>query len=221
MKPLIACLLLLLSVPAVMGGDPKAPPARVVMTGKVTLLIQSTNVKVSIQPGEDVGKKLAEALKSVTATRFDLADNTSIVVAFPPKTVTPNDFFNVKDKLVAVEGILTSTDDSVLVALGPKGAKQVPLLIAEKLIWVDDKNKAKLPAENQATIEGVADKAEIRLGSITVGWAIRNGDGRIPLLLAKDTSSPNAGSKMLTSGMVRVVEGQPVLEASKVESRKK
>jgi hypothetical protein len=87
------------------------------MTGKVDSAVQFKNVKAYINLGDDIQKKLAEGLTEITATKFELAEKTCIAVAFPSKTVCPNDAFNLFGETVAVERFLTSTDDPALVAL--------------------------------------------------------------------------------------------------------
>jgi hypothetical protein len=150
-------------------------------------------------------------------THFDLGDKTGIVVAFPPNTITLNDIFKVTGKRMAAEGILTSTSDSVLVGLfGKNGAKQLPLLVAEKVTWLDEKNEKRFPAENHATIEGVTSRLALTLDSITVSRGIRNGDGDIPLVVAKGTALPEAEKNIRAYGKVRVVKEQALLEAAKL-----
>ena len=224
MKPLVACLILLLPVAAPIADEKNEPitPAMAVMTGKATEFRNYSGGTFPIKPGEDVQKKMAEALRSVTVTKFSLDEKTGIVVALPANIFNFNDVFKVYGKPMAVEGILTSTDNAILVeASGTKGAKRMPLLIAQKMTLVDEKNKDSFPAENQATIEGIASKGEIKVGSDTAGWAIRNGGGRIPINLPKDAKPPETGAKIRASGKVRVVEGQLLLDATKVDAAKK
>ena len=224
MKPMTVCLALLLSVTIAAAAENKErpAPARVVMTGKAVSFVMISSLEVEIKPGDDVQKKLAEALKSVTATTFMLDEKAGIVVALPANRFKLIDVLKVLDKPMAAEGILTTTTNDLLVKLsGTKEAKRVPLLIADKVTLVDDKNKDSFPAENQATIEGTVKKEETKLGSETAVWAIGNADGRIPILLPKDSKPLESGAKFRASGRVRVVEGQLLLEVTKVEAMKK
>jgi len=93
----------------------------------------------------------------------------------------------------------------------------VPLLIADEATVLNDKNKGSYPTENYATIEGAITKSETKLAEETVGWSIRNGDSRIPIILPKDAKPPKSGSKVRATGKVRVIEGQLLLDAIKLD----
>jgi hypothetical protein len=224
MKPVIACLALLLSASPLRTEEEKevVAPARLLMTGKAEALVQVSGVKVTIQAGEDVKKKLADALKSITATMFNLDDQTRILIVLPKDSFTVNDALKVLGKPMAVEGILTDSDDAGLIALsGAKGAKRVPLLIAERVTLVNEKNRDGFPAENQATVEGVAIKGQFKVGKGALEWAIRNADGHIPIALPGEVKPPADGAKTRASGKLRMVDGLLVLDAVKVEPMKK
>jgi hypothetical protein len=215
MKPSIACLTVFLCLPLVTADGKKAQlvPARVVIAGKTYAFVNSTNVRVALRGDEDIQKKIAEALKEVNATGFNIDAKTGVVIALP-KTFNKNNAFKLLGKRIAVEGILTSTDDGALfLASGSKGVKRVPLLIATKITEIDAKNKDSFPAENHAAIEGVARKGPFKVGAETVEWAIQNANGRIPFTLPKGAKPPEAGARLRVSGKVRVVEGELVLNA--------
>ncbi len=214
-----------LAVPA--ASDRKATPAaaRVAITGKPTMTVQVRDIHFELKPGQNVEEELAKALQEVTLTILKRDESTAVAVALPTKGL---DFTKLalatirKDRLIAVEGILTTTDDkSVLELLGMKGTKLVPLLIAKTPTWVNEQNKNRFPRENQAVIQGVAKKKEIRIGSETSDWAIENADGFIPLRLAKDTKPLDAGATLLVSGALLAIDGRPVIRASKIDPARK
>ena len=119
---------------------------------------------------------------------------------------------------MAVEGVLTSTNNPVLVAMSEKkGPKQVLLLTANKVTLVDAKNKQDFPAQGNAIIFGIVTKRKSKVGSETVEWAIQNGKGHIPFTLPKGGKHPKAGTKLRASGKVRVVDEKFLLEAIKVD----
>jgi hypothetical protein len=215
--------LAMLAAAAPADEKPAAPaPARVTMTGKGASYIQASSVQVEIKAGEDAQKKLSEALKQVTATTFTVGEKGGVVVVLPANTFKLDDALKVIGAVVAVEGVLSSTDNAVLVAVaGGADAKRVPVLVADKVVQLDEKNKDRFPAENGAVVEGTAIKGAITVGGAALEWAIQNGDGRVPLALAKGVGPPEAGAKVRASGKVRVAAGQLVLEATKVEPVKK
>jgi hypothetical protein len=199
-------------------ADEKANLARVVMSGKATSFIQASSVRAEISAGDDVQKKLREALKQVTATTFKVGEKAGVVVVLPANTFKLEDAVDLINAAVAVEGILSSTDDAVLIAVaGATGERRVPLLIANKAVRLDETNKDRYPTENHAIIEGGIDKAEIKVGEETFRWAIQNADGRIPLTFPKDGKSPEQGTKQRATGKVRIATGRLILDASKVE----
>jgi pimeloyl-ACP methyl ester carboxylesterase len=195
----------------------RAAPARVVLTGKCRGFTTVSKVQVALRGDEDIQKELAAALKDITATGFQIDNKMGIAIALP-KTFNINDAFQWLGKPVAVEGILTSTDDTVVIPVtGIRGAKRIPLLIAKKVTPLEAKNKEGFPAENHATIEGVAIKAETKLGRKRSHWAIENADGRIRFTLPKTAEPPREGARIRVSGRVRVVEADVVVDASRVE----
>jgi hypothetical protein len=224
MKPSIACVVLTLLVAAGHADEKTGPPppACVVMAGKAASFIQASSVRAEIKAGEDVQKKLDEALKQVTATTFKVGEKAGVVVVLPANTVKLEDALTLIGASVAVEGTLGSTDNAVLIAAaGATGAKRLPLLVADKVVRLDETNKDRFPAENHAVIEGVVSKVEVRAGAEAFGWAIRNANGLIPFTLPMGGTPPRAGAAVRASGKVRVAGGQLVLEATKIEEGKK
>jgi hypothetical protein len=226
MRFLITALALVFVVPVNSADDNKPSPiaANVVITATPTSLTQGSNVTVEIKPGQDVLEELAKALKECKLTVIKPDETTAVVIALPPKGLDSTELGLAairKDRLIVVEGILTTTEnESLLKSCGIKGIKRVPLLIAKTATWVNDKNKDRFPSENRLTIRGVARKCEIKIGSESFNWAIENADGFIPILLAKDAKVPDAGTTVLVSGNLRVVDGRPVVKSDKIELAK-
>ncbi|HEX3149549.1 MAG TPA: hypothetical protein VHR66_15850 [Gemmataceae bacterium] len=219
MRSLLLGLLVLPIACRALADDKKdvPAPARVVVTGKATAFLQATSVNVAIQGGEDVQKKIAEATKKVTATAFKIDDQSGIVVVLPANSFAVGDALKLIGSQYAVEGILTSTDSGLLIAItGDKTSKRVPLLIASKVTAIDDKNKADLPAENHALMEGTVKKGSWKLGTSTGEWSIQNANGSLPFVALKDAKIDD-GSKLRVSGPVRVVAGEWLVEAQKAE----
>jgi hypothetical protein len=224
MKTPLAGLLLTLVTVAVVAEEkaPVPPRVRVVMTGKGEAFFQSSNVRIEVKPGEDLRKKIEEALKEVTATAFKVGEGEGVVVVFPANAVKVEDALKVIGGLAVVEGVLGFSDDAILIAsAGAKGAKRVPVLVALKVGKLDDKAKGDYPAVNHAVVEGQAVRGEFKIGTETFEWSMQDGDGRIPLRLPKGVKSPEPGTQIRASGKVRVAEGQWVLEVAKVEPMKK
>jgi hypothetical protein len=192
------------------------------MTGKGEAFIQSSVAVYAVKPGEDPKKKADEARKEVTATAFKLGEKQGIVVVFPADTFKVEDALAVIGRTAAVEGVLSWTDERLLIAVaGAKGEKRVPMLVAEKVVRLDEKSKGRYPAVNHAVIEGKAVKGAVKAGTESFEWSIQNGDEKIPLTLPKGGKQPEAGSRVRASGKVRVSGGQLVIDAAKVESVKK
>jgi hypothetical protein len=224
MRTALASAVLALLAAAGHADEKAAPPtpARVVMAGRGASFVQASSVRVELKAGADLQKKLDEALKRVTATTFKVGGQSGVVVVLPANAFKAEDALKVIRAQVAVEGTLCSTDNAVLVALaGATGAKRVPLLVADKVVRLDETNKDRFPAEDHAAIEGVASKGEVKAGDEMFGWAIRNANGLIPLTLPRGGAPPEAEAAVRASGKVRVAGGQLVLEATKVEAVKK
>ena len=211
--------LVALAAPHALAQDTKEVPvpARVVVTGKATAFLQASSVNVAIQPGQDIAKTLKEATRKVTGTAFRIDETSGVVVVLPENIFEPEDALGLIGKLIAVEGILTSTDTPLLVAIsGTKKAERVPLLVATKATAVNERNKADFPAENHALIEGIAKKGGVKVGSRVAEWSIQNADGELPFIAPRDAAL-EAGAKFRIPGGVRVVEGRWLLEAVKAE----
>jgi hypothetical protein len=220
MRVLIAIVSLLFLSTVTQSQEKKTQPALVAMTGTPICALQASMVSVEIKPGQDVQEELTKALKEFKLTAIKFDEKTAVAVALP-KNINFNDLgLAVFDKkMIAVEGLLTTTDnDLVIAACGMKGAKRVPFLIAKTATWVDEKNKNKFPGENHATIRGVARKGEIKIDSETFDWGIENADGSIPIILEKEVKAPASGATVLASGSLRAVNGRPVMKADKIES---
>ena len=215
---LLGLLVLSLAGPALADDKKDVPaPARVVVTGKATVFLQATSVNVAIQGGEDVQKKIAEATKKVTATAFKIDDKSGIVIVLPANSFAVGDALKLIGSQYAVEGILTSTDSGLLVAItGDKMSKCVPLLIASKATAIDDKNKADFPAENHALMEGTVKKGSWKFGASTGEWLIQNANGTLPFVAPKDAKIED-GSKLRVSGPIRIVAGEWLVEGQKAE----
>ncbi len=194
-------------------------PARVIITGKATSFIQKSSAKAEIKAGEDVEKKLAEALRQISATSFKITPSAGMIVALPADQFKLKDAAGFLNGMVAVEGLLTTTDDTVLMAVaGANGAKRVPMLIAAKATPITTANKAEFPAENAIICEVVVVAAEGKAASPAEAWAIRNGDGQVRFTLPKDAAPPTAGIRVRVAGQIRIGAGQLRIEAAKVEA---
>ncbi len=195
--------------------------AHVVFTGAPTFLAQMSTVLVEIKPGQHVQEELDKALKEFRFIVIKPDETSSVVVALPTKGLDFNELALAtikKDRLIVVEGILTTTSNEFLVETwAMKGAKRVPLLIAKTATWVNEKNKNQFRAERHIVLRGVARKREIKIGSETFEWAIENANGFIPIILAKDAKVPVAGTTLLVTGNLRVVDGRPMVKADKIE----
>ncbi len=223
MRYSVVGLLVALAAPYAPAQDKKEmpAPARVVVTGKATAFLQASSVNVAIQPSEDIAKTLKEATRKVAGTAFKIDETSGMVVVLPENIFKLEDAVGLIGKLIAVEGILTSTDTPLLVAIsGTEKAKRVPLLVATKATVINEKNKADFPAENHALIEGIVKKGEMKVGSRVAEWSIHNADGDLPFIAPKDAAL-EAGTKFRISGGIRVVEGQWLLEAVKAEPVKR
>jgi hypothetical protein len=150
---------------------------------------------------------------------FKPDDMTAVVIALPAKGIDINEVQLAairKDKLIAVEGILTTTDTKLLVeSCDIKGAKRVPILVAKTATWVDEKNKNKYPTENHITVRGVIRKVELKIGAESFDWGIENANGSIPFI-PKEGKALDLGMK-LVSGSLRMVDGRPIVKADKIE----
>ena len=192
------------------------------LTGKGAAFLQLSGLNVAIQPGDDVEKKLKEALKKITATVFKIDGRSGVAVVLPANIFDITDALKVFGKLMSMEGTLTTTDNPVLIGLsGSQGARAIPLLIVDKATLLNDRNKAEFPAENHAVVEAVARKGEIKIGTETTEWSLENADGRIPFMVPKGGTSPEAGIRLRVAGKVRVVDGKWLLEATKMEPIKR
>jgi|GEM_PF-5002696 len=210
-----------------LGADDKKnsppPSARVVVSGKSV-----GQVLVKVTTGGET-KKLQVVL-------VELNDKTKLAVARPDGAADPpakEDKSGVdpdlkrlleaaQEKDIAVEGRLSSTEnDVVIAAVGGRGAKSVPLLMADRVTDVTAANAKDYPPKGSARVEGVLVRTASKVGRDTADWAIRDGDLKhIPLLLAEGTTVPDVGSKVRVGGAVKVVDGRLVVVATKLDTVK-
>lgn len=201
MRSLILYLLAFLAI-TVVGGEGSKEPA--------------TSAKVIVTGSGNGFFEVGSAVSSDTYIVIQFDDKTSLIVQ-TPNTFSVNNSF----KILAVEGTLTSTGDTSLIKLVDSKANRVPILIADKVTVVDEKNKESFPAAGQGRIEAIARKISIKVGSEKVEWAVQNSEGPIPLIFPKDRKPPEPESQERISGKVRIIEGQFLLEVTKTEPVKK
>ena len=211
----LACLAVLLAVHVAPADDPKpAPAAKVVVSGQPVgrVLIRTT------AGGETT---------TVRATLLKLDDRTTVAVVLPaeknpPKKAAPGGpdpdleaalrEATGRASAVAAEGRLSSTDDPLVVAAaGPKGAKTVPLVRADKLTDLTDANRKDFPPPGSARVEGVLAAADVKLGPDAARWVVGGEPHPVPLLLPADGPVPAAGAKVRAAGPARVVDGRFVV----------
>jgi hypothetical protein len=225
MRRMIGCLVALALVGGAVAEDKKPPAAsaKVVVAGKSSGLIQ-----VSVTTSGET--------KKLQVTLVELDDKTTLAVALPPDSVEPpkkSDKDSGADpdlkrlleaanaKGVAAEGRLSSTADAlVIAAAGVKGAKAVPLLIAERVTDLTAANAKDFPPRGSVRVEGVLTRAAVKVGGGTADWAVRNEPNDIPLLLPAGTAAPDAGTRVRVAGLVNVVDGRFVVVVKKVEAVK-
>ena len=183
------------------------------------------SLTVHIKPGQDVREELAAALKECSFTLVKPDAKTNVLIALPNRLVNFNDLALAAiamNKSLAVEGVLTATDDKMVIGFcGLKDTTRIPLLIAKTATWVDDKNKDQFPPENTVRIRGAVRKGEVKLGSETFNYGITNADGVIPMVLPKDAKAPENDAMVVASGRLRSVEGRPVVDVEKIDSDRK
>jgi hypothetical protein len=201
MKPIIVCLTVFLTVTAVAGEEKRnlATPAKILFTGKGAGYF-----------------RVSGGVGHVTTIEIMLDRKMALLVR-APMTFKLDDAF----KMLAVEGILTSTDNEILVKMAQLQSMRVPLLVADKVTLVDEKNKESFPAENHARIEAIARKVSIKLGSEMAEWAIQTSEAHIPLILPKDGKPPELGTRVRVSGKLRVVDAQVAVVVTQIEPVKK
>ncbi|MBX9579874.1 MAG: hypothetical protein K2X87_06155 [Gemmataceae bacterium] len=222
MKCVTIGLLVLLAPVAAPADDPKpAPAAGVVVSGKpVGLVLTKTTTG-----GET---------KTVRVSILKLGDDAAVAVALPPekgpakKAAKPGGAdpdleaalreATGEARPVAAAGRLSSTDDPLVVAaVGPKGAKRVPLILADRVTELADANKKDVPPPGSARVDGVLVRADIQLGPDTAKWAIDQKEpGPVPLLLPADGPEPTAGARVRATGTVRVVDGRFVVRVKEL-----
>jgi hypothetical protein len=198
--------LLVLSVGTVsVAAKKKIPPrAQVVMTGKGTGFVNMKVLKMKI-----------------LAATIMVNQKTEIVVSLPDNAFQLKDESGGIDKMVAVEGVLTTTDHPVLGASINKSGHIIPLLTAIKVTQLNEKNKKDFPTLGNAMIVGIANKRKTKVGSKNMEWALQNGKSHIPFTLAIGGKLPKAGTKVRVSGKIRVVAEKLALEEATIEAVKK
>lgn len=216
----LACLAVLLATHAAPADDPKpAAAAKVVLSGKPA--------------GRILTKTTAGGqTETVRVTLLKLDDRTTVAVVLPPEKgpakkaapggPDPDLAAAVREATgqapaVAAEGRLSSTDDPLVVAAaGPKGAKAVPLVRADKLTELTDANRTDFPPPGSARVEGVLAAADVKLGPDTARWVVGGGPHPVPLLPPAEGPVPVAGAKVRAAGPVRVAGGRFVVEVKEL-----
>ena len=92
----------------------------------------------------------------------------------------------------------------------PRGWSRVPMLVADKVVMLDEKNKEKYPAVNHAVIEGEVVKGEVKAGAGVVRVVGPGRRGQDSAGDAEGGTPPKDGARVRASGKVRVAGGQLV-----------
>lgn len=199
------------------------PMSKVVLSGKADSFISATSIRVQVRLGEDAEKKIADALKKVTALGVTLGDNKKIVFVVPADRIPPGDLIKVvKKQAVAAEGFLSSTEDELLlIATGSKETGRLPILVVEKMVWLDDSNRAGFPELGSMTIEGIVQARKLKVGNEDFGHGVVNGDQEIPVHVGPDLSASFPEGQVRLGGKVRINGGRLVVDVNRSESTKK
>lgn len=221
MNRVLACLAVLGLAGPTPADDPKpAPGAAVVVSGKPSgrILMRTTT-----------GGKTT----TVRITVLKLDDTTAVAVALPadekpakkadPGGADPDLAAALREAAgeapaVSVAGRLAVADDPLVVAaVGPKGAKTVPLIRADTVTELTDANRKDFPPVGSARVEGTLVRAEVKVGPDVAKWAIDAKDpGPVPLLLPAEGPLPVAGAKVRATGRARVVGGRLAVEVTEL-----
>jgi len=208
------------------ADDNKKSPqnsARVVVSGKSV-----GQVLVKVSAGGET-KKLQVVL-------VELDDKTKVAVARPKGPADPpakEDKSGVdpdlkrlleaaQEKDIAAEGRLSSTDnDVVIAAVGSKGTKSVPLLIADRVTDLTAENAKDFPPRGSIWVEGLLTKATTKVDRYSTDWTISNEDPNpLPVMVPEGVRIPEAGSRVRATGSAKVVKGRLVVEVKRLEAIK-
>lgn len=208
------------------GQERGSANATVILTGKCTSYAAFSFQQVKIRPGDDIQKKLADALNQKTLVLgFDLDEQTHLfVISTPQAAPGPLDaIFVFGKKHSAVAGRLIRSDDCDLIkALDAKKPRHVWLLVSDKISLVDDKNKARFPAPAMAQIEGEMVSADLVAGKQMSRLGIKNGAaGPIMLVGPEAQTASQTRGRVRASGQLAMIDGSLILTAKKIEVQPK
>jgi hypothetical protein len=222
---IVATIALFLPALHIAGQEGEKAPATVILTGKCTSYSAFSFRQVKIRLGDNIQKKLAEALnQAAVVLSFDLDEQTHLfVISTPRATPGPSDaIFVFGKKYSGVTGRLIRSDDPDLIkALDAKKPRHVWLLVSDNITLVDDKNKARFPAPAMAQIEGELVSGDFSAGKQKSRLGIKNGAAG-PIMLvgpAVQTASEIRG-KVRAAGKLEMIDGGLILTAKKIEVAK-
>lgn len=227
MKQTISFLMAIAIAGMAMAEDEKqkAASAKIVISGKPAGLVL-------------VKATMGKETKTLRVKLLELSDKTKLAIAMPadtkdePKKSDNNNGADpdllrlleegIGEKAVAIEGRLSSTTYDVLIAtVGGKGAKSVPLLLAERLTDLTAANAKDFPALGTVRVEGILDRNTTKVGKASIEWGIQNSDSNEILLLTPERLKvPAAKSRVLVNGTVEVIDGRFIVVTKSIDTIK-